>query len=102
MGLSTLLSDYTAQMAIIGVQLAFTQQVTAALDGSRSQKSIIAETAKYQLMQLAELSSWSASDIASAMTRCVLVLVCHCVSAHVFALTSPKFGLSPLLDLLAR
>jgi hypothetical protein len=67
--LSSLLRDYTAQMAIIGVQLAWTAQVTAALDNSRTQKAIIAETAKHQLMQLAELSSWSCTDIASVMTR---------------------------------
>lgn len=74
--LSTLLAEYTSQMAIIGVQLAWTLQVTAALDTSRTQKSIIAETAKHQLMQLAELSSWSCSDIGSSMTRCDLCLCC--------------------------
>ena len=67
--LSSLLRDYTAQMAIIGVQLAWTAQVTAALDNSRTQMAIIAETAKHQLMQLAELSSWSCTEIASPMTR---------------------------------
>jgi hypothetical protein len=77
--LPALMSEYTAQVAIVGVQLAWTAQVTAALDNSRTQKSLIAETAKHHVMQLAELSSWSCSAIASAMARSGLVWVCSCV-----------------------
>jgi hypothetical protein len=68
--LSTLLQDHTAQMAIVSVQLAWTAQVTNALDMAKTQKGIIAETAKHQVMQLAELSSWCLSDVGSQLMRC--------------------------------
>ncbi len=73
MHLASLVKEQPAQMTLIAIQLAWTAQVEATITAAKSQKSAISDTAKQQLMVLAELSSWCLSDLGSDMNRCAVL-----------------------------
>ena len=67
--LASLVRDHTAQMSLVGLQLAWTHQVEVAIESVKTSKTALIDATKQQLMVLAELSSWCLTDLGSDMNR---------------------------------
>lgn len=68
-GLKQLVDTHSAQMSLLGLQLAWTTDCQTALERAKFSKSVISDTNKKQLSILAELSSWCLEDLPGKMYR---------------------------------
>ncbi|CAN0407331.1 unnamed protein product, partial [Ascophyllum nodosum] len=57
------------QIALLGLQFSWTSQCQEALNNCRSNKSIISETNRKQMLVLQEMSSWCLQDLGTKMNR---------------------------------
>ena len=58
-----------AQFALLGIQFNWTAQCQEALEKSKQNKAIVADTNRQQLVVLQELSSWCLNDLKTKMNR---------------------------------
>ena len=69
MSLGDFVDANCAQFALLGIQFNWTAQCQEALEKSKQNKAIVADTNRQQLVVLQELSSWCLNDLKTKMNR---------------------------------